>query len=365
MPIRKQRACRRVLVLGGGIAGATVADRLSRAGVEVHLVEKQADLGGHLREMGCKATDTCLRCNVCVADRTLRAIKRAPRVSIHTSTEMVSLGCGKTTRFTAVIAPAGASAARGRVSVDVDSVVLATGHAPYNPAENSSLGYGRVPNVMTGVEAERQLATQNRIVRPSDGLPPARVAFIQCVGSRTDEVFRRPEDTSYCSTVCCAYALRTAQRIKHQAKDAAVTIFYMDIQNFGKGFDAFYGQCTDKMRLVRSRPYELSPAADGAVRVKYAAEGTGAKAAKSVCEEDFDLVVLSVGIRPGADNLRLAEQLGVAADESGFLGLKGASCLLDMQREGIYAVGTCESPKDIAGTMAQAEAVSVELLGKG
>jgi heterodisulfide reductase subunit A len=361
MVARGKSARKRVLVVGGGIAGATVADRLARAGVEVRLVEKKADLGGRVREMGCKATDTCLRCNVCVADRTLRTIGRTPGVSVHTSTEMVRLGPGRNARFSAVLVPAGAGAGHARaMSVDADAVVLATGHSPYEPAENSSLGYGRMQNVITGADAERQLAVRNRVTRPSDGGVPARVAFIQCVGSRTEEVFRRPEDTNYCSTVCCAYALRIAQRIKHQAPDTAVTVFYMDIQNFGKGFDAFYGQCKDKLRLVRSRPYEISPDDNGSVRVKYAAEGAGAE--KSVCEEGFDLVILSVGIRPAADGIRLAEQLGVAVDGSGFLGLKGGSCMPDLQREGIYAVGTCESPKDIAGTMAQAEAVSAELL---
>lgn len=367
MPVRsKKNARKKVLVVGGGIAGLTVADRLGKAGVEVHLVEKKDAIGGHVREMGCKAGDKCVRCNVCVADRTLREIRNTPGVSIATATELAGLARGRSTRFSATLAAVDGSRKSGDArTIGVDAVVLATGHAAYSPSENSSLGYGRTPNVITGLDAERQLAAGNRITRPSDARPPARVAFIQCVGSRTEEVFRRPEDTNYCSTVCCAYALRTAQRIKHQAPDTAVTVFYMDIQNFGKGFDAFYGQCKDKMRFVRSRPYEVSPGADGAVLVKYAAEGTGADAAKSVCEEAFDLVVLSVGIRPAADSLRMAEQLGVAVDDSGFLGLKGGSCLPDTQREGIYAAGTCESPKDIAGTMAQAEAVSAEILREG
>lgn len=363
MAIRRN-AGKRVLVVGGGIAGATVADRLCHAGAEVHLVEKHADIGGHVREMGCKAAGTCLRCNVCVADRTLRSVRRSSGISIHCATEMIRLDQGKTTRYKAILAPADGSSKGKNATVEVDTVVLATGHKPYDPIENSSFGYGRVPNVITGADAERQLSTQQRIVRASDGRPPNRVAFIQCVGSRTEEVFRRPEDTQYCSTVCCGYALRIARRIKHQTPDTAVTIFYMDIQNFGKGIDKFLAECRDKLRFIRSRPFEIVADADGAVRVKYAAEAGGSGSAASVNEESFDLVVLSVGIRPADETARMAELLGVAVDECGFLGLKNGAPLADLQRKGMFVVGSSESPKDIAGCMAQAEAVCAKVLSE-
>ncbi len=361
MPRNKKKQKHSVLVIGGGIAGATVAERLGRACVHVHLVEKEADIGGRVSEMGCKATDTCLRCNVCVADEILRSVRRVPSVQIHTLTNVTKLQQGTNgRRFTATLE----HPKHGQSSVNVDAVIIAIGYEPYNPVENSSYGYGRVANVITGVEAERQLATQNRITRPSDGLPPRRVAFIQCVGSRTEEIFRRPDDTDYCSTVCCAYALRMAQQLKFQAEESEITVFYMDIQNFGKGFNDFYKDCKDKMTFVRSRPYELAAGADGAVRVKYAPVSQKTDADSAVCDEEFDLVILSVGIRPPADALTLADTLGVPLDEQGFFGLKTASPLPDMQRAGVFVVGACESPKDIAGCIAQAEAVSAMVLAE-
>ncbi len=364
-----------VLVLGGGIAGSATADRLSRGGVEVHLVERNPDIGGRVAEMGCKATDKCMRCNVCVADEIFRSVRKtaasrsrnktSATIRLHTSTELVRTEeNGKGLRLTAVLGGKG----RRTKKVDVDSIVVAVGYQPYDPAQNSAYHYGSIPNIITGVEAERQLADENRIFRPSDKAAPGRIAFIQCVGSRSEEVHRRPEDSDYCSTVCCSYALRMAQLIRHQSADAAITVFYMDIQKFGKGFEQFFKQCRDKMRFVRSRPYELTAAPSDSVLVKYTGEGAtpGAEsrvATKAgVCEEEFDLVVLSVGIRPPSGMSLLADKLGIPTDEQGFLGLKGASAAPDLQRRGIYVVGASESPKDIAGCIAQAEAVSALIL---
>lgn len=417
-----------VLVIGGGIAGATVAQRLSESGSRVHLIDRQAAIGGRVAEMGCKATDVCLRCNVCVANELLRNVATSPDIQIHTLTQLISLEAGsKGRRFKATlrheptfidaskcigcqacvdkcpekcistpklalppavpvidysacrrnlgkkcsvceqICPVDAIDMGQNVSeakLDVDAIVVATGYEPYNPAENSSYGYGTTVNIITGTEAERRLATDARLTRPSDGRSPKRIAFIQCVGSRSEEVHPRPEDTDYCSTVCCAYALRIAQLAKYLDQDTEVTIFHMDIQNFGKGFDEFYHKCKDGMTFVRSRPYEVKPGQDGSVRVKYAPQTLPQEADSQVCEEDFDLVVLAVGIRPAPDAGQLAAKLLIPVDEQGFFGFKTAAALPALQREGIFVAGACESPKDIQSCMRQAEAVSTMILAE-
>ena len=348
------------MVLGAGVAGVAAAEGLGRAGVEVHLVEKAAEIGGKVRQFGCKAAEKCLRCNVCLADDLFRRLSQADNVSLRVNTELLSLEQRRNgRRYTAALTPVGRAAPN--IILDVDAVVLATGFEPYAPAENNSWGYGRVQNVVTGIELEKQLAEKNMITRPSDGAAPKRLAFIQCVGSRTEEIFRRPEDTDYCSTVCCAYALRMARRILHQSAGAEVTIFYLDIQNFGKAFSKFYAECRQKVSFIRSRPYEIKQTEGGAVRVKYAA-GSGAEG-PAVAERDFDLVVLSVGMRPAPEARELADKLRIPLDPQGFFGLKNASALPDLQREGIYVAGAGEAPKDIAGCIAQSEAVCAEVLG--
>jgi heterodisulfide reductase subunit A len=418
---------RSVLVIGAGIAGATAAHRLSQAGLHVHLIDKEPTIGGRVVDMGCKATDVCLRCNVCVANELLRTVVASREININTRTQLSKLETGTNgSKYIAtleheasfidrskckgcmacitacpekcILAPKLSSSAlpvidysqcrlasgkkcsaceqacpfdainmqdkNSQSQIDIDSVVIATGHEPYNPAENSSYGYGRAQNIITGTEAEQQLATSGKITRPSDGQAPKRIAFIQCVGSRTEEIFRRPEDTDYCSTVCCSYALRIARLIKHQNEDAEVTVFYMDIQNFGKGFDDFYKKCKDNMTFIRSRPYEVKPGQNVTVNVKFAPQSPDEEAATEVCEQEFDLVVLAVGIRPRPDTIKLAEKLLLPLDEQGFLGFKNASALPALQQEGIYVAGTCESPKDIKSSMTQAEAISAAIISE-
>ena len=359
----KDTGSRAALVIGGGIAGATVAMRLGEVGFAVHLIERERALGGHVRDMGCKAGDVCVRCNVCVAAERLRALEAAVNVTVHLGTELLRLSDGRAgVRFTAMLspaAPAEGSTKNATVAVDADVVVVATGFDAYRPAENAGYGCGRIPNVITGVEAEAQLAAAPCISRPSDGARPARVAFIQCVGSRTEEMFRRPEDTDYCSTVCCAYALRMARQLLHRDPAAAVTVFYMDIQHFDKDFDRFFAACRERLHFVRSRPDQMQPGPGGSVRVRFAAE---AGMSASVCEELFDLVVLAVGIRPRADARELADRLRLPLDARGFFGLDGGGAFPALQRAGFYVAGTAESPKDIAGCLAQAEAVSARIL---
>ena len=411
------------LVLGAGTAGATVALALRQAGMAVHLVEKEPIMGGHAIRMGCKADAACVRCNVCAAVSRIKAAWQDRSIKLYCRSKLAALASGKSAaRFSAVIhqqpmyvssdlcvecgacaavcptrafAPGNPVVAAGTpvldpakcvrsngklcvlcqdacpvkaidlaepardVSVDADVIVVATGFEPFTPSVNAAWGHAAVPNVITGWEAEQQMLENRLLLRPADGRQPGRLAFIQCIGSRSFEIHRSPFDSGFCSTVCCAYAMRMARRIRHMAPETAITFFYMDLQAVGRDADAFAAQARGDFSLIRARPYELRTAANDNVLVVYED-----KSLRKNVSAEFDMVVLSIGMRPASDNEELATFLGVPLDEHGFFGFKGVSAQAETWKAGVYIAGAAEAPTDLAGAIASAEAITAMILAE-
>ena len=237
--------------------------------------------------------------------------------------------------------------------LDASALLLTTGYEPYDALGQGTYGYGTIPNVITGLDAERQLQASATIVRPSDARPPKKIAFIQCVGSRSEETAPLAFSSQYCSAVCCAYAMRISRLLAQQLSQSQITIFYMDLQKFGKDYETLYNDCRDKIRLIRSRPSRLDSAADGQVLLTYEDVSR-----TQVCQEPFDLVVLSIGMRPAADARRLADLLNIDVDQHGFLNPLGS------YRPDIFVAGSCCGPADIAETIQRTSAVSARLLDR-
>jgi heterodisulfide reductase subunit A2 len=238
----------------------------------------------------------------------------------------------------------------------VAAIILATGAELFDPGKLDHFGHGRYPDVVTGLEYERIMSasgpTLGNLVRPSDGAPPKRVAWIQCAGSRGIN----REDVSYCSSVCCMYALKEAIVTKERFQnDIETTIFFMDMRTFGKDYEAYYQRARDQygIRLVRCRPHSIIPEADGqALRIAYATDE-----ASGLTNETFDMVVLSTGFRPSAHTTRLAGILGVELNAHQFV-QTGSFQPVCTSRPGVYVCGVIESPKDIPETMVQASAAA-------
>ena len=221
-----------------------------------------------------------------------------------------------------------------RFQLPARAVVLASGFAPYPAGEKERLGYGVVPNVITALELETMLRQEGGVRRPSDGVVPRRVGFIQCVGSRDRQ------GHNYCSRVCCAYALRLGRNLRRRLQ-AEVCVFYMDLQSFGHVPDRFLRAARQELELIRSMPYDVLPGPEGTVRVPYQAQSGRAPRNK-----DLDLLVLSVGITPPEDNAELAQGFGLSRDQHGFL--------CPDPGQGIFVAGTAARPMDVAEVVAHA-----------
>ncbi len=237
------------------------------------------------------------------------------------------------------------------IELEVGTIIVATGFDPYNPTEKKEWAYESAENVITGLELERLInasgPTQGHVKKPSDGETPKSVAFIQCVGSRDEQI-----DKPYCSRVCCMYAMKNAQLIKDHEPDTDITIYYMDIRAFGKGFEEFYKRSQEKygIKFVRGRPATVLENPDDTLTIR--AEDT---MLGKVTEYNYDMVVLSVGLEPPAGIEELRQTIGLSKSADGFL-MEAHPKLrpVDTLTDGVYLAGVSQGPKDIPDSVAQA-----------
>ncbi len=238
----------------------------------------------------------------------------------------------------------------------VGAVVLATGFQPYNPKVLTGYGYGSHPAVVTSLEFERILSASGpfggHLVRPADHAEPKRIAWLQCVGSRDT----KPESHTYCSGVCCMYAIKQAVIAKeHAGGHLDTTIFFMDMRTYGKDFERYYENARDGLgvRFVRFRVHSVDPLGGDRkqVRITYLEEDGTPR------QELFDLVVLSIGLEPAADTQALAGRLGVELDRHGFI-TASSFAPVATSRPGVYVCGALAGPKDIPYSVMEASAAA-------
>ena len=228
------------------------------------------------------------------------------------------------------------------VSLATGSVILAGGFEVFDARQKGEYGYGRWPNVITSLEYERILSAagpfQGHIQRISDGKPPRRIAWIQCVGSRDSHI-----DREYCSAVCCMSATKQAMITREHAHEIDTTIFYIDIRAHGKGFDRFYERsiAENNIHYVRSMISRVIPnPEDDTLNISYALPD------HQIRQDTFDLVVLSVGICPNPSFVQLAKRIGLRLDAHGFCATDPLE-MVATSRPGIYVCGVAQGPKDI------------------
>ena len=227
--------------------------------------------------------------------------------------------------------------------LEVGSVVLAPGYDVFDPSIRGDFGYGRIKNVVTSLEYERIISAtgpyEGEIRRPSDGKHPHRIAWIQCVGSR--QVI--PGGNTYCSSVCCAYTQKQVILSKDHSPDLDATVFHNDIRAFSKDFERYY-QRAEKLSDVRFIRSYVSIGREipetGNVTIRYATDSEGVK------EEEFDMVVLSVGLNPPKDAAGLAQKFGIELESHGFCKTSPLNPNATT-RKGIFVSGAFTGPMDI------------------
>ncbi len=385
---------KRVMIVGSGVAGMSAALDLAAAGVAVDVLEQSEFAGGQGIRLSCKATDACVKCGACMADDRLGKLLSNPRIRLWTAACIQAVS--KNSRFVfrvdrkpvfvdeakcshchicleqcpaegAILqgtsgyhrpfyalseahclhfkdksctacqesCPTGAirlDAAGRTETVESDAVIVAAGFSTHRPHEKP-YGWGLFPDVVTTAELEAILKRKGRALRPSDGTEPGRIAFIQCVGSRDAKIGHL-----WCSIYCCGSALRMARLIRHRQPESQTTVFYIDIQNFGRDFERDYRQAKEKIRMIRSIPGDIYPSEKGKMKLTYLDEK-----GRETVQEDFDLVVLSVAMTPPEKLDALSQWLPLKQTPGGFLFEDPESA-----RQGVFTAGAATGPMTLA-----------------
>jgi len=386
----------------------TAAKALVDRGVNVVLVEKSESLGGMARELTCKGLVECRNCGVCFAIDRANDMMRDTNTEVLLLSEVVSVekeegafkvkiktspryitddctGCGKCAEVCpvegkAVFPPTGSGQPRihridrtkclhfkkgacdkcasicptkaidyedraTNVTRKVSSVVYATGIEAIDAKGISRLGGGRFEDVVSSVDAERILNDKGRLVRPSDGKAPKRIAMLQCVGSRSVKA-----GVEYCSKFCCKYGTKIAQMMLDTDPEISLDFYFMDLRTLYEPQDEFKAWAKGKktVKLIRSMPAAVSRRDDGKLLVKVAGETD-----LEIHENEYDLVILSVGMRPKGADTELAKALGITVDAYGF-----AQATDVLRDSGVFLAGAVSEPMDIEETAVKAVATA-------
>jgi heterodisulfide reductase subunit A len=230
------------------------------------------------------------------------------------------------------------------MEIQVGAIVLSPGYEAFDPKLRGDFGYGQMENVVTSLDFERLLCAtgphEGEVLRPSDKQHPQKIAWIQCVGSRQVT----EGGNSYCSAVCCTYTQKQVILTKEHNAEAECTVFHNDIRSYSKDFERFYHRAEDLpgVRFIRSYVSigkEIPETKNVTIRYSTPAEG--------VKEEEFDMVVLSVGLNPPAEVDKMADMYGIELNSHGFCKTNPTNPI-ETTRAGVYVSGAFQGP--VAGS---------------
>lgn len=331
---------KKIVIIGGGIAGMESAAYLNAMGYHVSIIEKGNKLGGHLlnwerlfptKRLGSEVLaflDNGITKNIHQYLNTdVSAIKR-----VGTRFD-ISLTSGET--------------------LPADSIIIATGYDLFNASKKEEYGYGIYNNVITSAELEKMLLNDGKL-KNAAGATPKRVGFIHCVGSRDEKV-----GNLYCSKVCCVTAVKQSTELKERYPDLEVFCFYMDMRMYGRGFEELYKESQEKyaIQFIRGRLSEACENKDGSILVKVEDTLVGRPLKMSV-----DLLVLMVGFVPSEGTKKIADMLSLDFDSDGFIKAADEHTMTNVSNSrGVFLAGTCTGPRTITNTLTDARAAAAKV----
>ena len=429
---------RKVLVIGGGVAGIQATLDLADTGYKVYLVEKEPSIGGMMARID--KTFPTMDCSICILAPKMSDIGHHPNVELLTNSEVSEVrgyignfhvkvlkkaryvtkdctACGECTKVCPIVTAnefdVGLATRHGIYTpfaqavpstyiidmnlclnkdgvvvcdkcikacerqaikfemkpeiqeMEVGTIVVATGADVFDPSVIPDYGYGKFPNVITSLEFERLInaggPSGGHLIRPSDKQIPKRVAFIQCVGSRSEKTGK-----PYCSNVCCMNTIKDSLLIKEHWPDTEIYVFYVDIRAYGKGFEDLYKRARKEgVVFIRGLPAEIRE--DKRTRNLWL---IGENTLKSeLYRTTADMVILSIGLEARKDSETIQRLLTLSRNQDGFF-LEAHPKLrpVDAATGGIFFAGCAESPKDIKDSVTQASAAAARagiLMAKG
>jgi len=338
-----------VLVIGGGPAGISAAQAAADLGARVTLVEEREFLGGMpIAENYASLTPYCQSAEE-VVGAMVSKLTSSPGVTVLLGTQVSSCE-GEVGNFSVSLeGPGGSSQER------FGAIVVATGFRHFDPGRETQMyGYYEFPDVIALQDLESMLKV-GKVVKPSNGEPPKRLCFVQCVGSRDRQI-----GNEYCSKVCCGVASKEAIEVREQLPDCEVFIFYIDMRMYGYWESQIYWPAQERhhVQYVKGIISEVLPKGD-----QLLVRGEDTTLGRPL-ETLMDMVVLSVGMEPSVGTRKVASLLGIAQNKYGFI--EAVNPPLDTvatSRAGIFAAGAALGPSDLEDCASSGGAAAARAIG--
>ncbi len=332
---------KKVVIIGGGIAGMEAASTLSQMNVDVLLIEKKQQLGGHVGEWDHLFPNFR---NAREITRSLLHDLQDKHIKICTNTEITGIS-KKSGKFEVRTTQ--------QQTFKADSILLSTGFDLFDARKKEEYGYGIYENVITSVDLEQKLKESN-VLTMASGTIPKRIAMIHCVGSRDEK-----SGCLHCSKVCCITAVKQAIEIKQKLPNAEIFCFYMDLRMYGKKFEELYREAQEKwgIQFVRGRLSEAAENMDSSLQIKSEDTLSGKPLKMNV-----DLMILMIGMTPSESTTFFGKMLGIHFSEDGFINHDDIHLENNVTNvPGIFTAGTVTSPMTITDTIADARSAALKI----